>query len=100
MKYLYEDELCLKQVNCLRWLEQRSNFWLKEIQRKKLVKFRSNDSLCDYDIFDTDFYNLNIERRSDHPICSKIFQEYTQPVITCSKLATETLEQDLKYLQS
>ena len=26
--------------------------------------------------------------------------KYTQPVITCSKLTIETLEQDVKYVQS
>ena len=28
------------------------------------------------------------------------FKEITQPIITCSKLTTETLEQGVKYVQS
>ena len=39
-------------------------------------------------------------KESDIPILRALKKDYTQPAFTCLKLTTETLEQDVKYVQS
>ena len=45
----------------------------------------------------TNYYWTKWNYKDTNP---KIFQAASQPVFTCSKLTTETLEQSMKYVQS